>query len=341
MAKQQLSQNLYKTPFSKAYWRDACAELKNPRMLVFAAFMIALRLAIPLAPNLKINTAFLVNAYGAMIYGPVISVIAAAISDTLGCIIWPSGVYFFPYIFLEIGGSLIFSLFLYRTKVTTTRLIFSRFTICLVINVLLNAPITAAYYQFVLGKSYDWMLWPGIIKNICMFPLESFLLAFFFKILMPVGKRFRLIPHDGADLKFGKKQIVLLVCLFACAVIGAGSYWVYNYNTSNQASWLSAEECATLNGNIEELVNQELPLADNQFAVIYKVEKSLGGDTQVTYYVYEVDDTLNADSYAGFYNGGISKSLRSDHMTKIATGTCTLVGDDLNNITNFTVTPTE
>ena len=57
------STTLYPHPFSKAYWRDAVAELKDLRILIFAALMIALRVlmkqvAIPIAMDLKINTAF-------------------------------------------------------------------------------------------------------------------------------------------------------------------------------------------------------------------------------------------------------------------------------------------
>ena len=82
MARKQKSTAIYKTPFSLAYWRDAAAELKDTRMLVIAALMIALRVAlkglgIPLAPNLKINIAFFINALGAMIFGPVVAIPAA------------------------------------------------------------------------------------------------------------------------------------------------------------------------------------------------------------------------------------------------------------------------
>ena len=41
----QKSKQLYPHPFSMAYWRDAASELKDTRMLVFAALMIALRVA--------------------------------------------------------------------------------------------------------------------------------------------------------------------------------------------------------------------------------------------------------------------------------------------------------
>ena len=56
MTTRQKSTALYPHPFSKAYWRDAAAELKDTRMLVITALMIALRvalkpLAIPLGPS--------------------------------------------------------------------------------------------------------------------------------------------------------------------------------------------------------------------------------------------------------------------------------------------------
>ena len=56
MSSKPKSTALYTSPFSKAYWLDAAAELKDTHMLVFAALMIALRLvlkqvAIPLTPS--------------------------------------------------------------------------------------------------------------------------------------------------------------------------------------------------------------------------------------------------------------------------------------------------
>ena len=39
MSNTNKSTKLYKTPFSPAYWRDAAAELKDTKMLVFAALL--------------------------------------------------------------------------------------------------------------------------------------------------------------------------------------------------------------------------------------------------------------------------------------------------------------
>ena len=66
-----MSQNnapeLYAHPFSKAYWKQAASEFKKTKVLIFAALMIALRVvlkmvSIPVGPDLRINTAFFINA---------------------------------------------------------------------------------------------------------------------------------------------------------------------------------------------------------------------------------------------------------------------------------------
>ena len=93
---------IYRSPFCKAYWTDAAAELKDTKMLVVTALMIALRvalkpLAIPLGPQLSIQTAMLATALGAMLFGPVMAIPAAMISDTVGFMIYPTGDYFLPF----------------------------------------------------------------------------------------------------------------------------------------------------------------------------------------------------------------------------------------------------
>ena len=93
------------TIFSGAYWAEAAKELTNVKMLVFAALMIALRVVlksvqIPIVPNqLQVGVGFLVNALGAMTFGPVMAVIAAGISDTAGALFFSSGAYFFSFFF--------------------------------------------------------------------------------------------------------------------------------------------------------------------------------------------------------------------------------------------------
>ena len=101
MARVQKSTALYPHPFSKAYWRDAAAEMKDIRMLVVTALMVALRIALKpfaiyIGPQMAIQTATLATALGAMIFGPVVAIPAAIVSDTIGFMIFPTGDYFLP-----------------------------------------------------------------------------------------------------------------------------------------------------------------------------------------------------------------------------------------------------
>ena len=137
MARTTKSRTLYSTPFCRDYWLDAAAELKDTKMLVVTALMIALRvalkpLAIPLGPQLSIQTAMLATALGAMIFGPVVAIPAAMVSDTIGFMIFPTGDYFLPFMLTEIAGTMFYALCLYRAKPSATRVIIARFLICFV-----------------------------------------------------------------------------------------------------------------------------------------------------------------------------------------------------------------
>ena len=223
---------LFKTPFSKAYWIQAAKEFKRLDVLIFAALMIALRVAlksisIPIAANLRINVAFFINAFGAMVFGPVVAIAAAAVSDTLGCLLFPSGPYFFPFIFIEIAGSLIFALFLYRTEVTALRVTLSRFCIDFFVNIVLNTPIMWLYYQMVMGKTYKIFDALRIVKNLVMFPLEAVLLVLFLRVVIPPAQKLGFV-YSGVDkLRFTKKNVIFLVVMTAVCVAVVALYVIF------------------------------------------------------------------------------------------------------------------
>ena len=45
-----------------------------------------------------------------MIYGPLVGLLVGAVSDTIGAVLFPTGAYFFPFIFVEMFSSFIFGL---------------------------------------------------------------------------------------------------------------------------------------------------------------------------------------------------------------------------------------
>lgn len=344
MAKLQKSNTLYKTPFSVAYWRDAAAELKDTRMIVIAALMIALRVAlkslgIPLAPNLKINIAFFINALGAMIFGPVVATVAAAISDTLGCILFPQGVYFFPFIFIEIAGSVIFALFLYRAKVTVTRIALSRFCIDFFVNIVLNMPLMSLYYDMVLGQSYDWMQLPTIAKNLCMFPVEAILLIMFMGVMIPIVHRMHLVYDNGSDLKLTRKVVVMLVALFILAVTATGGYLVYNYNNENQASWLDTDEKVELNTALTEDAREAGLITGDQVIVIRRVFRTLGED-EVTL-VFDVYDVANDADQTGMMTYRSTDAKKDENLSVVCEGYAVTSNDDLSAVSGLELAAAE
>lgn len=297
MSRNEKSRNLYTHPFSKAYWRDAAAEMKDVRMLVVAALMIALRVAlklvyIPLAPNLKINTAFLANALGAMIFGPVVATVAAIASDFLGVML-SGDTYFLPFVLTEIAGSLIFALCLYRSKVSTIRVLIARFCICFFVNVLLQTPLMMLYYSLVLGKTGYILTIPHILKNLFMFPIETVVLTLFLSMIQPVTYRMGLTYDKGAGLKIAKKEIIAMAILF---VVGSGcvmSYLGYYYDTTSLSASYTASQRYDANTHMTEVLTEEITGYDDVVLVTtvesaYK--KFMGNEVTYNVVIYQVDE---------------------------------------------------
>ena len=348
------STKLYKTPFSPSYWRDAAAELKDTKMLVFAALMIAIRVAlklvaIPLAPNLKINTAFLANALGAMVFGPVVAALSAIVSDFLGVLI-TGDVYFLPMVLLEIGGSVIFALFLYRARVTPTRVILSRFTICLVINVFLQTPLMMLYYKMMMGGASYVLTVPKIIKNLFMFPIESVVLTLFLACIQPLTYRLKLTydPGPRADRPacepgrkglFSPKQIALLVILF---VFGCGcvtGYLFYHYDTTSLTTGYTTEERVEKNQQMHELILDETGGGINSpsVAIIESAYKPfLGQETTYNVAYYAVEGAVTDDLWE------LKKTPAKQHEALTLAGNAVIVMNDrTGEILQISYTPPE
>lgn len=306
---QTKNKTLYPHPFSKAYWKDAAGELKDTRVLVFAALMIALRVAmklmsIPLAPGLKINTAFIVNALGAMVFGPVVAAICAVATDILGYLQNPEGVYFVPFVLTEVAGSVIFALFLYRAKVGPVRVMLSRFTICIVVNMLIQTPIYMWYYALYMGgKQYTFaMALPSIIKNLFMFPIESVALTLFLRIMIPITNRMGLTKTgvDAKDaLKFTKKQVAVLATLFAVGCGCVFGYLNYYYNTTNLITKSQGDDRYNANTAVAQAVAEHTDGLEGE-TVITIVTKSnkkfLSSEMHYTAICY----TVNEEALEGY-----------------------------------------
>ena len=335
MGRTQKSTALYSHPFSKAYWRDAAAELKDIHMLVITALLVALRialkpLAIPLGPQLSIQTATLATALGAMIFGPVMAIPAAIVSDTIGFMIYPTGDYFLPFVLTEIAGTFIYALCLYRAKPSATRVVIARFLICFAVNVVLQQFIFAWQYTYMGNpeKAKDSimgiMTTARIFKNLFFFPIESVVITLFLKVLIPVTSRAKLTYGGSKGLDFTKKQIAALVLLMA---IGAGSavgYLNYYYNNNSVTKDYTAEEVVEMNHLVHDIILAEEPEipADTTLAVIeYAAKPFFGTETTFTVALYQA----KADAAITDAMWSYKKTPASKDESLLRIGTVTIV----------------
>ncbi|MCM1043416.1 MAG: folate family ECF transporter S component [Corallococcus sp.] len=224
----------FRTCFCKGYWESALAEFKRLRSVVVCALFVALRVAvksikIPIMPGLSLTFDFFVNSLGAMIYGPLLGLVGGAVSDTIGAVLFPSGPYFFPFIFVEMSSAFIFGLYLYRCRLTTLRVILARFSVIAFCNLFLNTLCMYWSSQY-FGEAFKMLTWTRFVKNLALWPIESVILTFFLgAVALPLA-RSGWIPASNGKIKLAKADILLLVILAVAAIlfsIGAILLWQY------------------------------------------------------------------------------------------------------------------
>ena len=194
-------------------------------MLVYASLICALRIVvkafrIPVLPGgLTVSFDGYVNALGSLVYGPVVGLAVGAISDTIGAILFPSGAYFFPFIFVEMLSSFLFGLFLWRRKITTHWVILARFTVSFCCNIILTSLVMKwMYVAMDIEKTYYFINTARIVKNLVLFPLEGVLIAVILNAFIPALKSFRFVDERQAGIRLQKKDVLLVILLSALAV---------------------------------------------------------------------------------------------------------------------------
>ena len=216
---QTVNNGLFTTSFSRDYWCAAARELKNTRSLVFASFIVVLRIVvkafrIPLAAGLSLTFDCYVNSLGSLIYGPAVGLCVGAVSDTLGYLVFPSGVYFFPFIFVEMLSSFIFGLFFWKREISVLRVLTAKFTVNLICNIILTS-LFMKWMYVMLGDekatTYSIINLVRIVKNLVLFPAESVLIVLVLGAFIPAMKSMKLIPASQGNLILEKKHIAIVV----------------------------------------------------------------------------------------------------------------------------------
>lgn len=188
---------LYPSPLCAGYWKEAAASLKSVRILTVAALCAALStlfnffFMIPVGENLNIMFQFLPNAIMGMICGPWVAIVYGVATDFLDFMLHGWG--FFPgYTLGSVLGAVIYSLYLYRARVTVLRLFLARMTVNVLVNILLGSLWSAILY----GKGYYFYLSVSVFKNLILLPLETLILVVVYRMLMTSMVQMGLIPEQ-------------------------------------------------------------------------------------------------------------------------------------------------
>ena len=213
--------------WSRAYWREAAAQLRSVNMLAMAALIVALRVAvkflkIPLAAGLSVSLDCYVNSLGSLIYGPLMGLLVGAVSDTVGCALQGFADYFFPFILTEMLSSFIFGLFFWRRPLGAGRALAAKFTVNLICNIILTSVLMKWYYYLYFGvekaEAYNLINMVRIVKNLVLFPVEAVLITVILSALLPALRASHLVPATQKRVTLTKRHILLVVALSLLSV---------------------------------------------------------------------------------------------------------------------------
>ena len=193
---QKQDKTLFKTPFSAAYWRTAAGELKNIRILAFAALMIAACVALSYVPSIhigdggvRISWGFLARSVCGMVGGPVVALVFGFAEDTISFMIHPTGAYFPGYALTTMLGTMIYALFLYRAKPTVVRIFLAK----LFTNIL-NVFLGSLWSAILLSKGYLYYMTTSFYKNLVMLPIQTAMLWYLVVAILPSLSYRGLVP---------------------------------------------------------------------------------------------------------------------------------------------------
>lgn len=188
---------------TKDFWYYAVRPQNKLLLLSVTALLIALNIAIssffiPVGENLRVYFSFIPTSIACLMGGPIMSLCYGFCVDILGFIIHPSGAFFPGYVLSSMLGALIYSLFFFRQRITILKLFLCK----LMINILINICLGSLWSSILFGKGFYYYFIKSVIKNFSMLPLEVIILLIFFKALLPMLGKMKLINNAQKQIPF-------------------------------------------------------------------------------------------------------------------------------------------
>ena len=151
---------IYRTPFHKKLFLDSFKNFKNLKAMIMMSVLLGFVMVFKFIPipsgfaGLGISFGYLFLAIGCMLFGPGPALLMGFISDVLGFIIKPDGMFFIGYTLQSMLACFFYSLCLYKTHITFTRALISR----VLVNFVCNVFVGSLCYAFILGFDFQALL---------------------------------------------------------------------------------------------------------------------------------------------------------------------------------------
>lgn len=159
--------------------RSSFRALENLRVLTVVAMFTAIQVVLVVtfdslvSASLMITVDFLMVVATGMLYGPVVAGLQAALVDLLTALLFPKGAYFPGFTLSALLGGLVYGFMLYKRPWTWQRLLLSK----AIVNVFINIGLNTFWISLILGKAMQLLLWPRVVKNLVLLPVEVLMMV--------------------------------------------------------------------------------------------------------------------------------------------------------------------
>ncbi len=161
------------------HWKSSRLDLQTLTglSLLCALYVVLQMVTINLSPMLQITFSFVTLALSCYLYGFWPNVIFCLAVDFLGFIVHPDGVYMPLFALVLMVKAWIYTMLLYRKKISWTRVALAQFLVDLTGNILLTPLLLSMMYSV----PYLAAVSARLVKNAILFPIETVLLLVVFQ----------------------------------------------------------------------------------------------------------------------------------------------------------------
>lgn len=186
--------NIYRTPFHLSFFNNSLKSFKDIKSLVIMAILLSMVMISKFIPipsgfgELGLGFGFLFLAIACMLFGPYPSLLIGLLSDVIGYLIKPDGMFFIGYTLQSMVACFAYALLLHKTYVTYTRCFIARVIVNLLCNVIIGSLSWAFISKFNYDQTITYMLTISLPKNLLYLLPQSLLLFIVLKaILKPIS----------------------------------------------------------------------------------------------------------------------------------------------------------